>query len=192
MTVMNDRRVFSNQGEWWFAQARRLSHGSGWGADPSNEDRVVFTSLSDTRRKSQSATIRVGQLTKLPHRDLVALLQASKSFPERLPPPDDLLPQVTVQTSERQYTDAEELRWVFVKTELPQIADGQILGRLPAVEALCLDDSALRFTIPIGTVGQEVDLSLLGDVEFNDVGRSITTAISSTFTQSSDDWASHA
>ena len=142
--AMFDSRVFRDGEEWWAVQ---VHGGSGFGCGPAKPDiqseTIVFTCLNDQERKSRLSSIAAGTLNRIAHEALVDLLRRSKDWSVRLDIDPANAPDPEELARHPSFTDTEGLRWVVRQVVVKRVTRGGIVEH-PAVEAICLDDSALR------------------------------------------------
>lgn len=140
--ALYDHRVFRVGSEWWVAQVHGAS-GAGWSSDPPiTSERVMFRSLED-EAKGRTITIPPGILNRLSHSAVRDLLDRAKPIkhglsmhPYNAPPWDEF-------RNAKPYIDDEDLRWVVRAVRTVRKSGGGIEER-PALEVICLDDSALH------------------------------------------------
>jgi len=139
-----DSRVFRVGDEWWAVQ---VHGGSGFGVGPGRpqiqDETVVFTCLTDENRNSRLGSITAGTLNRLSHRAISEVLRRSSPWGVRLdisptnaPDPDEL-------GRHPSFTDDDGLRWAVRRTRVKRVTRSGIVEH-PAVDVICLDDSALR------------------------------------------------
>jgi hypothetical protein len=146
--AINDQRLFRHGDEWWVAQ---VMSGHGVGSTPDarlSHEGIFFTSLTEEERDSKHAGLPAGRLNTISHASVGRLLEVAKEFGGRL----DLSPKNAPDARElggERVVDEEGLRWaVLERREYPVIGlEGNRVDR--AIEAICLDDSAMRGVVPL-------------------------------------------
>ncbi len=161
--ALYDHRTFRRGDEWWAAVVHG-GLGAGFETKPEiTSETVCFTCLSDENRESYTATIPVGFLNKLSHSSIVRILNSAEPLGTRL----EMYPYNTPDADElgghEVVTDEEGLRWILRQTELVRIGPGGA-ANVPGVELVCLDDSALRKEVLLGTASRfDYFVSMMGD-----------------------------
>jgi|SRR3990172_593671 len=140
--AMFDSRVFRVDNEWWAAQVHGGS-GAGAGRPRIQDETVVFTCITDDKRNSRLGSIAAGTLNRLSHRAIAQVLSRSRPWsirfdisPSNAPDPEELAHQPS-------FTDEEGLRWAVRRTRAQRVTRTGVMVH-PAVEVICLDDSALQ------------------------------------------------
>lgn len=178
--LSSEHRVFRIGEEWWAAYAQNAG-GGGWGAVAAlAEDTVFFTSLSDQEKPSREVSIPAGQLNRYSHESVVALVEKGEETDRVLtipPPPSRELPS---SEEALRFLDSDGNKWVFVPARIPQVIDGRVVGVLPAVDAICLDDSALRKIVPIGRINDTLS-TILENISVNQLGGGVVEAVKASF-----------
>lgn len=144
--ALYDHRVFRSGETWWIAQVHSgggSTRGSGIPSRISRET-VIFTCLTDRDANSRYSTAMIpsGWLNRMRHSAITALLEAARlgesrfeMWPYNTPSEEELGPPAVV--------DDEGLRWVVRQSRAVRLEEGVPVDR-PALELICLDDSALR------------------------------------------------
>lgn len=142
--ALYDHRVFRYERQWWVAQVHGAS-GAGWGDTPPRptRDSVFFTCLSSEDQRSRTASIPAGWLNRLSHSSLLKLLQAAKEYGDRLPMEPYNAPSRD-ELGAGKLADDEGLEWTFRQVQAVRADANGRPQHVPAVELICLDDSALR------------------------------------------------
>jgi len=176
----SERRVFAFDGEWWLAQAH-VEGGTGWGAARAfANDIVYFTPLSDEPRNSLCARVKAGQLNRLSHDEIIALLKSAEDTETRLHIGRVDLPITTTAGDEIRFKDDKGLHWAFQQRKLPKFKEGEFVGNLPAVEVICLDDSAIRRIVTLGDSAAEGESHLTKE-SVSRYGPALIRAVEETF-----------
>ena len=142
--ALYDQRTFKWRNDWWVGEVHS-AFGAGWGdsVPAPTAERVIFTSLSDRSAPSRSAAIPPGWLNRLTHAALGSLLDAAEDWGSRFSMSPRNAPDADELSGLQQMTDDEGLTWVFRSVSRPVYSPTGTEMR-PAVELICLDDSALR------------------------------------------------
>jgi hypothetical protein len=148
--AMHDTRWFRVEDEWWVARVLTAG-GGGWGSGPHKytHEGVFFRQLADDNEKVLlRCTLVAGELNLVNHSTIVRALKFAEQTelkmyigPANIPDPDELPRQTPV-------VDEEGLRWAFQDLTSARIRASGVVEAGAAVEVICLDDSALRRTVP--------------------------------------------
>ena len=174
---MHDHRVFRHKGEWWGATVLGGT-GVGTGYTPRiTQESVFFTCLYDPERKSRTAQIPAGDLNRIDHRSMVGLLEASEEFGSRWEMVGYNQPDREDYFGAKFWDDPHGLRWAFRSEKSVQLGpSGPEL--IPSVEVACLDDSAIRRSIPLQAwTSFDEARKQLGDADY----QALTDAVQSTY-----------
>jgi hypothetical protein len=144
--ALHDLRVFRDGKNWWVAQSLTAA-GAGWGETvpmPTSEG-VFFRKLSEDA-SSLYYDIPAGWLNRLSHAAIVqAVRQAEPSriqfpiTPANAPSRDEWRGDLV--------KDDEGLEWAYRPLTLGTVLPDGSVEESPAVEFVCLDDSALKGTL---------------------------------------------
>lgn len=141
--ALYDHRVFKVEDMWWVAQVHSGSGGGYHPHPPITSERVYFTNITNDDENSRTAQIRAGLLNRLSHSAIRRLLRHAKTLDFRFPMHPYNAPSSRALEYLRRFRDDEGLEWVIQPTTaVRRTAAGP--QKLPAVEVICLDDSALR------------------------------------------------
>jgi hypothetical protein len=164
--AMHDTRWFRDGDQWWVA--RVLTAGAvGWGDAPAqlSTEGVFFRQLGEESTPLRRCTFLIaGELNHMSHASLVRTLRAAEHTtitmyigPANIPNPSEL-PKYRIK-------DEEGLDWTYrPATMKSRDRDGRI-SDVPAVELICLDDSALRGFIELADDDTLNDVrTTLGDI----------------------------
>jgi len=166
--ALYDTRTFKTSNEWWIAQVHG-SVGSGFGAAyQASRETVYFTCVSDQERNSVVTDIPAGTVNRVSHRSIVEALRTAKAFADRLPMSPANAPDVEQLERQAVVRDDEGLRWVLTPIQIPWVQESSI-ERLPVVEAICLDDSALRGLVVRDNAATDVAIVRAVRDQFEDV-----------------------
>lgn len=174
--ALYDHRVFRVGSEWWVAEVHGAS-GAGYSGRPTmTTERVWFQSLEDESR-GRTATIPPDWLHRLSHAAVRELLERAESIdhgldmhPYNAPPWDEF-------RDVEPYVDSEGLRWVIRPTKVLRQEQTKVVPR-PAVEVICLDDSAMRKEVLLKDESTYADAKLLS---IGDIDEAIVNAVKETF-----------
>ena len=145
-----DHRAFRVDGEWWIAEVHMASTEATWGSDPgpSVREQVFFSSIDPESSELRFAEIPAGKLNRLSHRAIRGLWSGAERsegdlemYPYNTPDAEELKDYPAVK-------DDEDLNWVVRPTQVVRIHEGKPEIH-SGVEAICLDDSALRKEITL-------------------------------------------
>lgn len=144
--ALYDHRVFRADGQWWVAQVHSGAGAGTTGGSEVTTERVFFTCISDKVVTGRTNRIPAGTLNRLSHRSIVERLRSGEEMQHGLRMHPYNAPPAEEFRDTPAFTDREGLRWVVRRSELVQHQDVGVSAR-PAVELICLDDSALRQTV---------------------------------------------
>ncbi len=174
--ALYDHRVFRVGPEWWVAQVHSAA-GAGSSARPSmTVERVLFRSLED-ESKGRTHTIPPGMLNRLSHAAIRRLLESAEPIQHGLTmhpynaPPGDEFRHV------KPFIDNDGLRWVIRRTTAVRRSPAGVETK-PAVEVICLDDSALRKEVLLQDEGTYNDATAFA---VGDIDEGLVEAVKSTF-----------
>lgn len=147
--ALYDNRVFKTNDKWWVAEVHGGSGTASSFPPRITQERIIFTCLSDDRERSRTASLPARRLRSMAHESLLDVLEKSERFtdsrlplrPSNMPDPDEL-------SSGEAVTDSGGLRWIIRKTTQLRVVDSNIVES-DALEAICLDDSAMRREIAL-------------------------------------------
>jgi hypothetical protein len=108
-----------------------------------SNDMVFFTSLSSEEKRTRTASLPAGSLNQLSHTSLRAVLENSDEYGERWPMSPFNAPSRD-ELGAPKFVDEEGLNWTYRQVQTLRLDTAGHPVRLPAVELICLDDSALR------------------------------------------------
>lgn len=169
--AMHDTRWFRDGDQWWVARVLTAG-GVGWGEAPAQitTEGIFFRQLGEEATPLRRCTFLIaGELNRMSHASLVTALRTSEKTtismyigPANIPSPSEL-PHDRIK-------DEEGLSWTFRPTTMKsRNRDGHIHD-LPAVELICLDDSALRGVIELDDPDTLHDLkATLGDLGLSEL-----------------------
>lgn len=139
-----DHRVFKAHDEWWVAQVHAaVGAGVGDAGIVPDTERVFFQCRSNRKLAGRTAEIPAGWLNRISHRSMLALLDRSEEMEHSLPMRPYNAPDPKEFRQADRLTDNEGLKWAFRRIETVRVTDTGP-ETWPAVELICLDDSALR------------------------------------------------
>jgi hypothetical protein len=145
--ALYDHRTFAWKNDWWVAEVH-ASSGAGWTDRPAlTDERLFFTCLSDKDAPSRTARIPAGLLNRIAHAALGKVLETAESFESRFDLSPSNAPDADELRRHKQLVDAEGLTWAFRPAE-SILAGHTGPTKVPAIELICLDDSAMRSVIP--------------------------------------------
>ncbi len=146
-----DHRVFKIGQSWWAAQVHS-GGGAGYGeAKPRiTHNTVFFSSLADEKTETRLARIPAGWLNRLSHRALIKLFEEAESLGSHFPMSPYNAPSAE-ELGGPVYVDDEGLRWAARPTHTVNVSPSGHAEVRAAVEFVCLDDSALRKEIQLGS-----------------------------------------
>lgn len=148
-----DHRVFRDpDGRWWVAQVHA---GGGAGAyaegeEPEDVTRmlevVFFRCLSDRAFSGRIFRIPADSLNRMSHRSIVRALELAEEREHGMKLRPYNAPHIGEDLDVEPFVDDEGLRWISRHTRsVRQSEEGP--QSVPAIELICLDDSALRQVI---------------------------------------------
>jgi len=141
--ALYDHRVFKVGDSWWVAQVHSAS-GAGFVPKPAiRSEWVIFTNITNDDENSRIARIRPGYLNRLSHSAIRQLLQEAKDLDSRFEMHPYNAPPASALEYPHRFTDNEGLEWVVQPTTLVRQTEAGPKV-LPAVDVICLQDSALR------------------------------------------------
>ena len=158
--ALYDHRVFKVGDSWWVAQVHSASGGAGFlPSPPIRSEWVIFTNIANDDENSRIHRIRPGFLNRLSYSAIRQLLQQAKALDSRFEMHPYNAPSASALEHPHRFTDNEGLEWVVQPTTLVrQTEAGPKI--LPAVEVICLQDSALRKKILLQDETTYVDAKL--------------------------------
>ena len=138
--ALYDQRVFRHRGSEWAAEV----HGEGGpDGDAPEENSVYFTRIGVEGEPSRRAVLPAGTLNRISHQAIGRLLDAAEATEFRMPSWPFNRGDVRDYPGASPFVDDEGLRWV-VRDAIAVTRRGASYEALPAVQVICLDDSALR------------------------------------------------
>lgn len=150
--AIHDHRTFRRGDEWWVAQVHMASGAGVAGGDPEapppeemrlTHDRVFFTCISNDELPSRSAQIRADRLNRLSHESLLGVLETAEVLDSRFEMSPYNAPDARDFNEDEMIEDGDGLNWAVRPTNVLRVIDGEPT-HMPALELICLDDSALR------------------------------------------------
>ena len=161
--ALYDHRTFRREDEWWAAEVLG-SLGTGFETKPQiTSETVCFTCLSDENRESYNAGIPTGLLNNLSYSSILRVLDSAEPLETRLEMYPYNTPDADELSGHEVVTDEEGLRWILKQTEVVRVGPGGATN-VPGVELICLDDSALRKEVLLGTPSRfDYFVSMVGD-----------------------------
>jgi len=144
-----DHRVFRCGDNWWVAQVHSGS-GAAWGDIPIKieSETAIFSCLTQTDLPSRSHHIPANRLNRLAHGSLCLILERARRWDSRFKMSPFNAPDAEEGGTE--LTDDEGLRWNIKVTNAVDSTSDVV----PGLEFICLDDSALRFSVTLGDLEQ--------------------------------------
>lgn len=151
--ALYDQRVFRHRGSQWAAEV----HGEGGpDGDAPEQNSVYFTRIGVENEPSRRAVLPAGTLNRLSHHAIGRLLDAAKVTDFRMPSWPFNRGDVRDYPGSSPFVDDEGLRWV-VRDATALARAGAGYEAVPAVQVICLDDSALRKDIGFsGTTREDI------------------------------------
>lgn len=142
--ALYDQRTFKWRDSWWVAEVHAAAGaGTGAGRAALFFEHAMFTSLSEPSAPSRSARIPAGALNRLSHRSLGTILDSAERMVSRFSMSPRNAPDADEFLGTPQFEDKDGLHWVYREVKQP-IWTPQGGELRPALELICLDDSALR------------------------------------------------
>lgn len=159
-----DHRSFRQGEEWWVAEVHMASGAGVAGGGPdapapeelkTTHDRVFFTCISDDKLPSRTAEIPSDWLNHIDHESVLRLLESAEELEGRFEMSPYNAPDARNYDEDDMIEDRDGLTWATRRTEVLRVVNEE-LTTLPALELICLDDSAMRDEIAFDS---EVTLS---------------------------------
>mgnify|MGYP001595158171 CR=1 FL=1 len=149
--ALYDHRVFKVGDRWWIAQVHSGSSLVSSAPNPRiTHERVHFSSIDHETENSRTAEIPAGKLRRMSNRSLKQLLAVATDSGYRFDMYPYNAPWDDEQPPERIFADKEGLQWTIrPSTAVRQGVHGP--ESVPAVEVVCLDDSALARQVLMDT-----------------------------------------
>lgn len=149
--ALYDHRAFRVAENWWVGEV----HGaSGAGTYASEEqvspedmtfthDRVYFTCVSDEGLPSRTTSIPSDTLNRFSHDAILDLLDRAEEIDGRFEMHPYNAPDARSFSDDEMIVDRDGLTWAIQVSQVIRLRDGEPTT-VPAIEFLCLDDSALE------------------------------------------------
>jgi hypothetical protein len=180
MALYDNRTFKAADGKWWVAE---VHGGAGAGRGPVvhlHSEIVYLTCLSDDAAKSRITSIRGGTLRRLPHKSLLDRLEEASVTTYRMELSPSNAPDPAALAHLRSEEDDEGLAWVWRDTTIISYSREAPHPR-PAIELICLEDSALQGAI---AVDSEDTRATLRESASPEIIRSLIAALKKTLVDS--------
>jgi len=163
--ALYDQRVFRHGGSVWAAEV----HGEGGpDEDAPEENSVYFTRVGSEGEPSRRSTLPAGALNTISHRAIARLVDGAKVTDFRMPSWPFNRGDVRDHPGSPPFVDDEGLRWV-ARDAVAIKRVGTSYETVPAVQVICLDDSALRKDIGFSGTAREDIRRMHGSILSNEL-----------------------
>ena len=141
--ALYDHRVFKHDDKWWVAEVHSASGGGPGTVTKFRHDAVLFTCISNDEAKSLRVTIPAGYLNQITHASIVHLLEKAQPMESRFDMSPYNIPSTDQPHQLAALQDDEGLNWI-IRQSIGIRAGPTGTERVPAVDVVCLDDTALK------------------------------------------------